>query len=445
MLDREGGGGGGGFLSVPRRKMADMSIDDVARLAGLVDGQPITEAEAEGWIPRTCFKHGPPGRVGIELEYLVHQDDPISARHLEPERLQKLFDDLDNRPLDSSFTVEPGGQVELSSRPGDDLPAVISVLERDLAVLSQTLAEHGARLVGAGIDPLPAPPRHLLGPRYTAMEQYLDQWGPPGRAMMRSTASVQVNVEAGRITHGPSDVRRRWDLLHAIGPALVAAFATSGRHTATRPAWGDGVNLRQQVWLALDPARCRAPEILPTESLPDAWTRWVLDAPLAMVRRENRAWTAPAGLTFRGWLREGRRAVPDVPAPRLEDLRYHLTTLFPPVRARGHLEVRYLDAQPGRWWRVPAAVISAVLDDEVAGDAALAAVEPVIGRWRDAAQRGLSDPEIALAARRVLDAAVAALDRAGDSTRALAELTDDYLDRRPVDPTDPHAAEVRPC
>ena len=422
--------------------MSDVPIDNDARLTGLVDGQPITESEAEGWIPKTCFKHGPPGRIGIELEYLVHQDDPVSARHLEPERLQKLFEDLDNRPLDSSFTVEPGGQVELSSRPADDLPAAISALERDLGVLSQTLSEHGARLVGAGIDPLPAPPRHLLGPRYTAMENYLDRWGPAGRAMMRSTASVQVNVEAGRVGHGPDDVRRRWDRLHQIGPALVAAFATSGRHGPGRPAWGDGANLRQQVWQSLDPARCRAPRILPTESLPDAWTRWVLDAPLAMIRRENRAWSAPVGLTFRTWLREGRQAVPDVPAPTLDDLGYHLTTLFPPVRARGHLEVRYLDAQPGRWWRVPAAVISALVDDDRAGDEALAAAEPVADRWPDAARFGLADPEIARAARRVLEIAAASLDA---SSGTLAELTADYLDRRPADPTDLIAAEVRPC
>jgi glutamate--cysteine ligase len=425
--------------------MADVSIeDDVARLAGLVDGQPITEAQAEGWIPKTCFKHGPPGRVGIELEFLVHDDGPVTARHLDSERLQKLFDDLDHRSLDSSFTVEPGGQVELSSRPADDLPAVISVLERDLAVLTETLAEHGARLVGAGIDPLPPPDRHLLGPRYTALEKYLDRWGPAGRAMMRATASVQVNVEAGRYGRGPDDVRRRWDLLHAIGPALVAAFATSGRHAGSDPAWG-GANLRQGVWLSLDPARCRAPEILPTESLPDAWTRWVLDAPLAMVRREDRPWTAPPGLSFRCWLREGRQAVPDRPPPGLDDLRYHLTTLFPPVRARGHLEVRYLDAQPGRWWRVPAAVISSVLDDDVAGDTALAACAPLTGRWRDAARVGLADPEIRRAARRVLDAAAEALDRAGGPTRTLAQLTADYLDRRPIDPTDFSVAEVRPC
>jgi glutamate--cysteine ligase len=411
-------------------------IDEISWLAGLVDGQPITEADAEGWIPKTCFKHGPPGRVGLELVFLVHQDAPGPARHLGPAQLQRLFDDLDAQPLHSKFTVEPGGQVELSSQPGDDLSAVIARLEPDLVLLNATLRRHGARLVGAGIDPLPPPPRHLRGPRYTAMEAYFDRWGSAGRAMMRASASVQVNVEAGRIGRSAADLRRRWDLLHAIGPALVAAFANSPSYPAADPGWAGYRNLRQGVWLTLDPARCRAPEILPTESLQDAWTRWALDAPLLAVRRPaGRAWTAPAGLSFRRWLRAGRRAVPDVPPPTVSDLEYHLTTLFPPVRARGHLEVRYLDAQPGGRWRVPAAVITAVLDDDVAGEAAFAACEPVAGRWRDAARVGLADLEIDRAARLVLAAAAEALDRTGRPD--LAELSAEFLTL--------DAVEANPC
>lgn len=40
---------------------------------------------------------------------------------------------------------------------------------------------------------------------------------------------------------------------------------------------------------------------------------------------------------------------PGAGLPTLDDLAYHVTTLFPPVRPRGFLEVSYLDAQPQRW------------------------------------------------------------------------------------------------
>ena len=32
---------------------------------------PLSEAAAEAWIPRTCFKNGPPSQIGVELEMLV--------------------------------------------------------------------------------------------------------------------------------------------------------------------------------------------------------------------------------------------------------------------------------------------------------------------------------------------------------------------------------------
>ena len=63
--------------------------------------------------------------------------------------------------------------------------------------------------------------------------------------------------------------------------------------------------------------------------------------------------------------------------PTADDLDYHLSTLFPPVRPRGHLELRMIDAQPGDGWIVPVAVVAALTDDPVAADAAMAAAEPV--------------------------------------------------------------------
>jgi glutamate--cysteine ligase len=408
-----------------RRRLTDVSLQPGNTIVGL-PGQPITEADAEGWLPKTCFKHGPPGRIGVELEYVVHT---LGSTHVPPWQLRRLHEELAELPLDSRFTSEPGGQVELSSRPADSFGSVIELLAADLALVTEVMDRHGARLVGTGIDPLPPPPRLLDGPRYVAMDTYLSRWGRAGQAMMRSTASVQVNVEAAV---AGQDLAERWELLHLVGPVLSAAFATSGSHPGADPAWAGWAGLRQAVWQHLDPSRCRAPEPAPGESVPEAWARWVLDASVLAVRRPTGDWAAPPGLTFRQWLRQGPAAVPGYGPPTLADLAYHLTTLFPPVRARGHLEVRYLDAQPGRWWRVPSAVIGVLVDDDKAAGAAREACEPLgagVAAWRQAARVGLSDPETHRAARTVLIAAAEALDRVNET--ALAELTADYLERTP--------------
>jgi glutamate--cysteine ligase len=410
-----------------RRRLALVSLQIDNRTIDLSPGQPISEADAEGWLPKTCFKHGPPGRIGIELEYVVHARDSVA--HVPPDQLRRLYASVEALPLDSRFTVEPGGQVELSSRPAERLGQAIDRLTADLALISEAAARHSARLVGVGIDPLPPPPRLLEGPRYAAMAAYLSRWGRAGAAMMRSTASVQVNVEAA--TPGGS-FDDRWRLLYRAGPVLSAAFATSPTYPAADPHWAGWAGLRQAVWQHLDPSRCLEPPVGPGESVPEAWARYVLDARVLAVRRPSGDWTAPPGVTFRRWLREGPGAVPGHPPPSRADLAYHLTTLFPPVRARGHLEVRYLDEQPGRWWRVPPSVISMLVDDADAADAARAACEPLgdgATGWRRAARVGLRDPEIRRAAGRLLTAAAEALDRAGEP--ALADLTATYSERRP--------------
>ena len=84
---------------------------------------PLSEAAAEAWIPRTCFKNGPPGRIGVELELLVvdaRHPDGLATHYPRTALPRTCWPDSKHADgdLDGRLTVEPGGQVELSSRPG---------------------------------------------------------------------------------------------------------------------------------------------------------------------------------------------------------------------------------------------------------------------------------------------------------------------------------------
>src|SRR5262249_56819268 len=125
-------------------------------------------------------------------------------------------------------------------------------------------------------------------PRYAAMETYLDRWGPAGRTMMRRTASLQVNLEAAGDPADP--VEHRWELLSAVGPALVAAFANSPGRSGRWHGWA---STRMAVWLTIDPGRTAEPRAWPGESIPQAWARWGLDPPLVLARPPARAPPAP--------------------------------------------------------------------------------------------------------------------------------------------------------
>ncbi|MFD3531051.1 ergothioneine biosynthesis glutamate--cysteine ligase EgtA [Streptomyces sp. NPDC058664] len=395
-------------------------------------GPPLTEREAEDLLRCICFKTGPPRTVGVELEWLVHElRDPRLP--VPPPRLAAAHDAVRSLPLVSALTFEPGGQLELSSRPAGSLMECLDSLAADLRSVRSALGSLGLTLSGYGVDPWNAPRGRVLHePRYDAMEAALDRTGPAGRAMMCESASVQICLDAGVEEPGPLGYHRRWRLAHLVGAVLVAAFANSPLHGGRRTGWR---STRQALWTDLDPLRALAP---PPDGEPRAeWATHVLDTPVMCVRADEGPWDVPEGLTFRDWLRTG------LPRPAdADDLRYHMTTLFPPVRPRGHLELRMVDAQPGRdGWMVPVAVTTAVFDDPEAAETVYRAVKPLAERagagpaprnplWLAAARDGLADPELHAAARAVFAAALEALPRIGASEelrRSVAAFHERYV------------------
>ncbi|WP_405432611.1 ergothioneine biosynthesis glutamate--cysteine ligase EgtA [Micromonospora sp. NBC_00617] len=372
----------------------------------------LRESAAAGrHLARICFKTGPPTYTGVELEWTVH-DAADPARPVDPVRLRAALGRHCPVTLDptspaeplrhgGTVTLEPGGQLEISTPPRSSTGALIQATEADIAQVTGLLAAAGLTLGRSGIDPHRRPRPVVDTPRYRAMRRVFDRRGPAGRTMMYSTAGLQVCLDIGE----PDQVAPRWAAAHAVGPPLLAAFASASRHAGRRTGWASA---RMAAWLAIDPARTR-PVWVPGNADEDpttTWIRYVLAAPLLCLRRRGPNWAPPPGVTFADWL-DGALPRP----PTTDDLDYHVSTLFPPVRPRGYLELRYLDAQPDRDWRLPLAVLSALFSDPGTVRTAYTIGAPVAHRWSAAARHGLSDPTLAAAAAALLDLALAALPR----------------------------------
>jgi glutamate--cysteine ligase len=89
--------------------------------------------------------------------------------------------------------------------------------------------------------------------------------------------------------------------------------------------------------------------------------------------------------------------------PTAADLDYHLTTLFPPVRPRRWLEIRYLDSVPDALW--PAVVFTLVTLMDEHADLAAEITEPVATAWDVAARIGLSDHRLLASAKQCVQTA----------------------------------------
>jgi glutamate--cysteine ligase len=359
------------------------------------------------------------------LEIEAHCYDPAEPyRRPGWDEISAVVESLPVLAGGSVISVEPGGAVELSGPPVEGAVAAIEAMAADQAVLGSAFAGAGLGLVALGADPLRSAVRVNPGARYAAMEQFFaaTDTGAAGAAMMCSTASVQVNLDAGP----RAGWAKRVALAHALGPTMVAIAANSPLLGGKSAGWRC---TRQRVWSQLDSARCGPILTASGEDPATDWARYALRAPVMLIHNPQ-----PVPVTgyvpFADWA-DGR-ALLGGRWPIRADLDYHLTTLFPPVRPRGWLEIRYLDAVPEALWPAVVFMMVVLLDDPAAAAIAAQAVEPVAGAWDTAARVGLADRRlyesanrcVAAAAHRApaaLDAPMRALARAVEAGRCPAD------------------------
>jgi glutamate--cysteine ligase len=350
-------------------------------------------------IGETCLVDGPVGRIGLEVEaHCFDLADPM--RRPDWAELSDVIAGVPPLPGGSAITVEPGGAVELSGPPMDEPVAAIAAMTADRAMLRSAFAQAGLGLVLLGADPLRPAKRVNPGDRYRAMERFFigSQTGDAGAAMMTSTASVQVNLDAGPRDDWAARVR----LAHALGPTMIAIAANSPLLGGQFSGW---VSTRQRVWSQLDSARCGPILGVNGDDPASEWARYAMKAPVMLVHPTPEMDAVPITdwVPFADWadgrvLLGGRR-------PTQDDLDYHLTTLFPPVRPRRWLEIRYLDSLPDAVWPAVVFTLVTLLDDPVAADIAAEATEAVATAWDRAAQIGLGDRRLHEAATRCVQTA----------------------------------------
>jgi glutamate--cysteine ligase len=400
-----------------------VTVQRVVVNAALDQAEPLTVDDAYARSRQAALSPSVIGAVGLEIESHLVDLDSVADR-VTWDRVDPMLDTVAAAAGRAAVTLEPGGQLELSGPPAADILTTVTELCDDGQRAQQALAELRLGTAPAGADPLRPPRRVNPRSRYRAMEQHYAATGraASGEVMMNSTAAMQVNLEAGPEGGWPERVARA----HRLGPTLVAISASSpwlcGRDTGWKSA-------RQRAWAGLDPRACGpVPGCVAPDSAADAtldpasaWARYALRAPVAFVRTDGDDVAAvQASVPFEQWasgeVRLGGRT------PTAADLDVHLTTLFPPVRLRGYLELRYIDMTAPQWWPAIAAVATTLMDDPVAADMAAEATEPAAQLWTEAARDGLGDAVLAESARRCV--AIAATRVPAPLASAVADLAE---------------------
>jgi glutamate--cysteine ligase len=392
------------------------------------------------------------GRVGLEPEYFVlrRPEGEAGLRRLPLEGPSSVLSALERLAAEGSelrlqlpgpppvyelpnggrITFEPGAQVEHSTTIHGTAAQAMDDVDRVARVLEGALALEDSVLGSAGIDlwtERRLVPQQLRAPRYRSMAAYLEGRSEHGRIMMRHTGSFQVNLDLGE-----ADVaRERWVVANLLCPIATASFACS-----TEGGWK---SRRAAAWQGLDPTRTGFPGCLVAGRTTDpgaCYAELALGADVLLFRgRGSEAGSAvpgTPGFSFQDWIEGGH---PEHGRPTLEDLDYHLTTIFPEVRLRGFFEIRSADAVPLRWRAAQVVFWTGLLYDPEAREHAERLLAPGLAElpeaWVRAAREGLEDPELQLSAGAVWRLALEGARRLPDGFHRPGdlEMTEAFVER----------------
>lgn len=318
-----------------------------------------------------------PQLLGFEYECLrVHRDDAraapslgadgpdalvraLGARFQPPGVEVEVFEEASNITVlklgPMNFSLEPGGQIEISYAPYEDPLRVAEGIDHFVDAIGEELrgTPFAAAFMGHHPVTLPNDIPVRAKPRYEIMNRRLAARGELGVHMMRATAGMQVTL----------DSRSEEDCVSLLRASLVSAPIVTAMY-ANSPLVGGKpsgyLSFREAVWWDTDPSRCGVPAACLAEDADlGAYVDWALDAEPWFVRRDGDLREVTGHARFRDLIGTEWQ-------PTLDDFSLHSTTLFPSARLRGGVEVRSADCVPRELAKTFSALFAGLAYDEKA-------------------------------------------------------------------------------
>jgi len=316
-------------------------------------------------------------KIGIEHEkFLLNKETLKPISYDEKNGIKKILEqfttlgwtpsyDENNKTIiavkkgKEAITLEPGGQIELSGAPLDNIHETCEETTKHLRELKKIGNEFNFILLGMGVEPkltlddFPWMPKQ----RYSIMRKYMKQVGTLGHHMMKRTCTNQVNIDYS----SEEDMVNKLRLMLNLEAIATAIFSNSPFDQGKISKYK---SLRSHFWHHTDPDRTGLlPLVFDKDFNFEKYTDYALNVPMYFIKRDHK-YIDMTHYTFKDFL-EGK--CKDINQEvSLQDWEDHLTTLFPQARLKHYLEIRSMDAcnwdlicsQPAFW-------VGVLYDDEI--------------------------------------------------------------------------------
>ena len=318
-------------------------------------------------------------RLGIEVEFFaINQNTGKVINYNAPNGIRAILDYLAKafgyerlmegeyliglRRDETQISLEPGGQVELSTAP------VKSISDVDKQILSFIKELHSVSdqfpdviWIAYGMHPVSSEEDISWVPkeRYRIMAEYFKTHGTLSSSMMKIIASNQITIDYCNEKDAMSIFRTAL----GITPIIAALFANS-------PFSGGQPNgyfsYRTHIWNNTDPDRTGIlPKFICEGKTFADYVEYILDMPMLFIIRSGK-WIKINDLTFREFMKKGYLEN----KPTFEDFELHITTAFPEVRIKRHIEIRGIDGQSPEFIPSVIAFWKGILYDKIVRDKA---------------------------------------------------------------------------
>lgn len=244
------------------------------------------------------------------------------------------------RKGNTTITLEPGGQFEISLEPQKSIQNIENEIEKLDKKIKPITRDLGISLINSGISPLATYKDISFIPkkRYEIMSQMLP--GDLLQNMMKETASIQVSLDY----ESEEDAINKLKLALKLSPVMSGMFANSPMYSGYD---SDYKSYRALSWLFTDNTRCG----LISRKLFDHdsdfsfidYVNVLSNIPMLYIVRNNQVIEIKQKINFDKFIKEGYENY----IATMDDFKLHANLYFPEVRLNNYIEIRNHDCQKG--------------------------------------------------------------------------------------------------